>query len=40
MAELGAAGVTYLNVNLPAASRAEHLERIARFGDEVLARLS
>jgi len=40
VAELRAAGVTYLTVNLPAASRAEHLERIARFGDEVLARLS
>jgi len=39
VAELRAAGVTYLTVNLPAASRAEHLERIARFGDEVLARL-
>src|SRR5207249_1707922 len=39
VAELCAAGVTYLNVNLPAASRAEHVERIARFGDQVLARL-
>ena len=39
VAELRAAGVTYLNVNLPAASRAEHVERIARFGDQVLARL-
>ncbi len=40
VAELRAAGVTYLNVNLPAASRAEHAERIARFGDDVLARLA
>jgi probable F420-dependent oxidoreductase len=37
--ELRAAGVTYLAVNLPASSRAEHAARIARFGDEVLARL-
>src|SRR5204863_479169 len=40
VAELRAAGVTYLNLTRPAASRAEHVERIARFGDEVLARLS
>jgi probable F420-dependent oxidoreductase len=39
VAELAAAGVTYLNVNLPATTRAEHLDRIARFGDQVLARL-
>jgi len=37
--ELRAAGVTYLNVNLPAATRVEHADRIARFGDEVLPRL-
>ena len=37
--ELHAAGVTYLNVNLPAATRVEHADRIARFGEEVLPRL-
>jgi hypothetical protein len=37
--ELRAAGVTYLNVNLPAATRAEHADRIARFGQDVLPRL-
>jgi probable F420-dependent oxidoreductase len=37
--ELHAAGVTYLNVNLAAATRAEHADRIARFGQEVLPRL-
>jgi len=37
--ELHAAGVTYLNVNVPAATRAEHADRIARFGEEVLPRL-
>ncbi len=37
--ELKAAGVTYLAVNLPAASRAEHADRIARFGADVLPRL-
>jgi alkanesulfonate monooxygenase SsuD/methylene tetrahydromethanopterin reductase-like flavin-dependent oxidoreductase (luciferase family) len=36
---LHAAGVTYLAVNLPARSRAEHAERIARFGADVLPRL-
>jgi probable F420-dependent oxidoreductase len=37
--ELKAAGVTYLAVNLPAACRAEHADRIARFGADVLPRL-
>jgi probable F420-dependent oxidoreductase len=37
--ELKAAGITYLAVNLPAATRAEHAERIARFGADVLPRL-
>ena len=37
--ELKAAGVTYLAVNLPAASRAEHADRIARFAADVLPRL-
>jgi probable F420-dependent oxidoreductase len=36
--ELRAAGVTYFCVNLPGASRAEQLENIARFGEDVLAR--
>ena len=40
VADLRAAGVTYLTVNLPAASRAEHVERIARFGDDILPRLA
>jgi len=39
VAELKAAGVTYLAVNLPASSRAEHADRIARFGVDVLPRL-
>jgi probable F420-dependent oxidoreductase len=39
VAELKAAGITYLAVNLPAATRAEHAERIARFGADVLPRL-
>ena len=38
-AELGAAGVTGLAVNLPAASRAEHVERVERFGEDVLPHL-
>ena len=33
---LAAAGVTYLCTNLPGASRAQHLENIARFGAEFL----
>ena len=37
--ELKAAGVTYLNCNLPAVTCAEHVERIARFGQDVLPRL-
>jgi len=37
--ELRAAGATYLNCNLPAVTRAEHADRIARFGEEVLPRL-
>jgi len=36
---LHAAGVTYLAINVPARSRAEHLDRIARFGEDVLPRL-
>ena len=40
VAELRAAGVTYLNVNVPAVSRAEHADRIARFGNDVLPRLA
>jgi hypothetical protein len=40
VAELRAAGVTYLVVNLPAASRAEHADRIAAFGAEVLPSLA
>jgi probable F420-dependent oxidoreductase len=36
VAELAAAGVTHIVVHLPAASRAEHAERIARFGAEIL----
>ena len=36
---LRAAGATYLNVNVPAETRAEHADRIARFGDEILPRL-
>jgi len=39
VAELRAAGVTYLNTNLPATTRTEHADRIARFGDEILSRL-
>jgi probable F420-dependent oxidoreductase len=39
VAELHAAGVTYLAVNLPAASRAEHAERVFRFGEEILPQL-
>jgi probable F420-dependent oxidoreductase len=36
VAELRAAGITYLAVNLNAASRAEHAERVTRFGEEIL----
>jgi probable F420-dependent oxidoreductase len=39
VAALHAAGVTYLAINVPARSRAEHLDRIARFGEDVLPRL-
>jgi probable F420-dependent oxidoreductase len=42
LADVGAlrdAGATYLNVNVPAGSCAEHVDRIARFGDQVLSRL-
>ena len=38
--ELRAAGVTYLNVNLPAAARAQHADRVAEFGEAILPRLS
>jgi probable F420-dependent oxidoreductase len=40
VAELRAAGATYLNINLPAITRREHAERIARFGDDILPRLA
>jgi probable F420-dependent oxidoreductase len=40
VAELRAAGVTHLVVNLPASTRAEHGEKIARFGRDVLARMA
>jgi probable F420-dependent oxidoreductase len=36
VAELEAAGVTYLCTNLPGRSRAEHVDNVARFGDDVL----
>jgi probable F420-dependent oxidoreductase len=37
--ELKEAGITYLAVNLPAASRTEHVDRIARFARDVLPQL-
>jgi probable F420-dependent oxidoreductase len=40
VAALRDAGATYLNVNLPAGSCAEHLDQVARFADTVLARLA
>jgi len=40
VAKLRAAGVTYLTVNLPATTRAEHVDRIARFGDDLMPHLA
>jgi probable F420-dependent oxidoreductase len=39
VAELKAAGATYLNVNLNARTTAEHAEHVARFGEDVLRKL-
>lgn len=39
ISQLGALGVTWLSVVLPAASREQCLRQVTRFGDEVLARL-
>jgi len=38
VAELRAAGVTYLCTNLPGSSLAQHAENVARFGEEILGR--
>jgi probable F420-dependent oxidoreductase len=39
VAELKAAGATYLNVNLNARTTREHAEHVARFGEDVLRQL-
>ena len=40
VADLSEAGVTYLATGVPGASRAEYLDNVGRFGDEVLSRIT